>query len=205
MKITEAVVRGVTSQPLLAAAGLVVAAYIVHSCLTYARLRHFPGPKLAGWTRIPLILWHFSGRVHLKFQEINETYGRSSSRQALNGSLETHRTKGPLAQVAPGVLLTSDPELIRRMAAPRSRYKRNTWYMAFRFNPNKDHVGCERDNEAHAQLKSKLTPGVSIYLALCFVTLSQDSFTHEKNKICSIPEGRLSIWRRRLMPTSWHL
>ncbi|KAK0612002.1 cytochrome P450 [Immersiella caudata] len=130
------------SQPYLTATGFMVAAYLTYSYLAYARLKHFPGPKLAGWTRIPLILWHMGGRVHLKFQEISETYG-------------------PIAVIAPGVLLTSDPELMRRMAAPKSRYKRNVWYMAFRFNPDKDHIGCERDNEAHSQMKFKLAPGYS--------------------------------------------
>ncbi|GAB1319333.1 hypothetical protein MFIFM68171_09543 [Madurella fahalii] len=138
----KAVILTVTSQPFLAAIGFAVAVYIAHSCLTYARLRHFPGPKLARWTRIPLVLWHLSGRVHLKLQEISETHG-------------------PLALVAPGVLLTSDSELMRRMAAPRSRYKRSNWYMAFRFNPDKDHIGSHRDNEVHAQLKLKIAPGYS--------------------------------------------
>lgn len=63
------------SQSYLTAISFVVAAYLTHSYLAYARLRHFPGPKLAGWTRIPFILWHMSGQVHLKFQEISETYG----------------------------------------------------------------------------------------------------------------------------------
>ncbi|KAK5652901.1 hypothetical protein OQA88_9378 [Cercophora sp. LCS_1] len=49
------------------------------------------------------------------------------------------------------------------MSAPKSRYKRNVWYMAFRFNPDKDHIGCERDNEAHSQMKLKLAPGVRIH------------------------------------------
>jgi len=130
------------SHPYLTTISFVFGAYLTYSYLAYARLRHFPGPKLAGWTRIPLILWHMGGRVHLKFQEINETYGS-------------------IAVIAPGVLLTSDPELMRRMAAPKSRYKRNVWYMAFRFNPDKDHIGCERDNGAHSQMKLKLAPGVS--------------------------------------------
>lgn len=63
------------SQPYLVATGLVVGIYITRSYLTYARLSHLPGPKLARWTRIPYILWHTSGQVHLKFRDIHETYG----------------------------------------------------------------------------------------------------------------------------------
>lgn len=72
---------------------------------------------------------------------------------------------GPMVVVAPDVLLTSDPDFMRRMAAPRSKYKRNVWYMAFRFNPEKDHIASYRDNEAHSQLKQKLAPGVSFFFS----------------------------------------
>lgn len=69
--------------------------------------------------------------------------------------------QGPLARIAPNVLLTSDVNLMRRMAAARSKYQRNDWYMAFRFNPERDSITSLRDAEAHAQLKMKLAPGVS--------------------------------------------
>lgn len=67
---------------------------------------------------------------------------------------------------------------MRRMAAPRSKYKRNVWYMAFRFNPEKDHIASYRDNEAHSQLKQKLAPGVSPISDLATNTM----LTQEKNK-----------------------
>ena len=73
--VMEVAKAAAISQPYFITMSFVVAAYLTHSYLAYARLRHFPGPKLAGWTRIPLILWHMGGRVHLKFQEISETYG----------------------------------------------------------------------------------------------------------------------------------
>lgn len=160
MAAVETAKVAAVSRPYLAAISLVVVVYITHSYLAYARLRHFPGPRLARWTRIPYILWHAGAEVHIKFGDINETYGMvppliQSSRWLSNQS-------GPIAVVAPGVLLTSDVELMRRMAAPRSKYKRNVWYMAFRFNPDRDHIGCERDNEAHGERKMKLAPGVTI-------------------------------------------
>ncbi|KAK4184274.1 cytochrome P450 [Podospora australis] len=130
------------AHPYLSVISVVIVIYLTHSYLAYSRLRHFPGPALARWTRIPWIIWHASGQVHLKLRDISETYG-------------------PLAVAAPGVLVTSDVELMRRMAAPRSTYQRNIWYMAFRFNPDKDHIGCERDGEAHTQRKMKLAPGYS--------------------------------------------
>jgi hypothetical protein len=68
--------------------------------------------------------------------------------------------QGPLARIAPNVLLTSDVELMRRIAAPRSQYRKSDWYMAFRFNPERDSVISHRDDAAIAQLRTKLSPGV---------------------------------------------
>ncbi|KAK4161318.1 pisatin demethylase [Cladorrhinum sp. PSN259] len=129
-------------QPYLFGISLVLIIYLTQSYLAYARLRHFPGPRLARWTQIPWILWHTTGRVHLKFREISEQYG-------------------PMALVAPGILLTSDYEFMRKMAGPRSRYKRNVWYLAFRFNPDQDHIASERDNEVHNQTRMKIATGYS--------------------------------------------
>ena len=57
---------------LLAAAS---ATWLIHAWRAYRRLRHFPGPRLAGWTRIPMILWHLGGKAHLEFGRISEAYG----------------------------------------------------------------------------------------------------------------------------------
>jgi hypothetical protein len=56
----------------LGAALIIIA---VQSCWIYARLRQFPGPRLAGWSRLPLISWTISPRAHLEYQRINESYG----------------------------------------------------------------------------------------------------------------------------------
>jgi hypothetical protein len=74
----EAAKAAAISQSLFTAISFVVIAYLTHSYLVYASLRHFPGPKLSGWTRIPFILWHMGGQVHLKFHEISETYGTAA-------------------------------------------------------------------------------------------------------------------------------
>jgi hypothetical protein len=157
-------------QPYIFAIALVIIIiYFTQSYLAYARLRHLPGPRLARWTQIPWVLWHTTGRIHLKFREISEQYG-------------------PMAIVAPGILLTSDYEFMRKMAAPRSRYRRNVWYMAFRFNPDQDHIGSERDNEVHHQTKMKIATGVRTIFSL---TLHRQ-FSLTKYSLASTPEERLS-------------
>ncbi|KAK3387936.1 pisatin demethylase [Podospora didyma] len=130
------------STGLLLVMGVAFTAFVCHTCWVYAQLRHFPGPPLAGWSRLPLIVWTMSGRAHLKYQEISETYG-------------------PIARIAPTVLLSSDVEFMRKIAAARSKYRRNEWYMAFRFNPDRDTIISHRDDEEHARLKMKLAPGYS--------------------------------------------
>ncbi|KAK1750345.1 cytochrome P450 [Echria macrotheca] len=138
----KALLLRLAAQPVLWTVGALTVLYVLHSIYIYTRLRQFPGPFLAGWTRLPLIKWHVGGKAHLELQRISETYG-------------------PLARIAPSVLVTSDPELLRRMTAARSRYKRSSWYMAFRFIPDRDNIVSVRDNDAHAQLKMKLAPGYS--------------------------------------------
>jgi len=59
-----------TALPLLA---VIVAVQWYRS---YSRLSQFPGPRLAAWTKLPLIRWSASGRAHLQYLELTETYGK---------------------------------------------------------------------------------------------------------------------------------
>ena len=54
---------------------------------------------------------------------------------------------------------------MRKIAAARSKYRRNKWYMAFRFNPDRDTIISHRDDDEHARLKLKLAPGVCYELS----------------------------------------
>jgi hypothetical protein len=51
----------------------------LQSVRAWVRLRHFPGPRLATWSRIPMISWHLSGKAHLELGRISETYGEICS------------------------------------------------------------------------------------------------------------------------------
>jgi hypothetical protein len=71
---------------------------------------------------------------------------------------------GSLARVGPNHLLTSDPDVMKRMLNVRSPYRRSEWYVGARFNPKYDNVGSQRDEEKHTLLRSKMAGGVSFRL-----------------------------------------
>lgn len=70
------------------------------------------------------------------------------------------RTGSP-ARVGPNLLVTDDPDLIRHMAAPGSKWTRSTWYDAMKLDPRQNNVFSTRDERLHAELKAKEATGVS--------------------------------------------
>lgn len=68
---------------------------------------------------------------------------------------------GDIARVGPNDLITSDPELMRRMLNVRTRYKRSDWYDGMRLDPTKDNVLSQRDDDLHARTRSKMAAGYS--------------------------------------------
>ncbi|KAK1755440.1 cytochrome P450 [Echria macrotheca] len=108
----------------------------------WSRLRHIPGPFWAAFSRWWLIRHVGGGRMHLDLREVNEKYGR-------------------LARIGPDTLVTSDPDLLRRMLGVRTRYRRSDWYDAMRLDPAKDNVLSMRDDDRHNELRAKMAAGYS--------------------------------------------
>ena len=128
-------------QYLLVAAGFTLALLmIINAIRSYNRLSHIPGPPLAAFSRLWLLSGLLGVRNHLNLHEANQKYGS-------------------LARIGPNHLTTSDPELVRRMSAPRSSYRRSSWFQAFRFKPGTDNVLSERQEEKHERLRRKMAAG----------------------------------------------
>ncbi|KAF6835612.1 benzoate 4-monooxygenase cytochrome p450 [Colletotrichum musicola] len=108
----------------------------------YLRLRHVKGPPSTGFSKWWLIRTVYGGRAHLDFYEAYEKYG-------------------PLVRVGPNDLMTSDPDLMKRMLGVRTNYKRSNWYDAMRLDPGRDNVLSMRDNELHGRLRSQMAAGYS--------------------------------------------
>src|SRR5271154_7063553 len=78
------------------------------------------------------------------------------------------------------MLVTDDPALMRRMNTVRSLYRRSDWYVGLRFDPNRDNVLSQIDEEKHTDLRTKMAVGVSSHwpISLCrrltlFIVLRQ--------------------------------
>ncbi|KAK3936975.1 pisatin demethylase [Diplogelasinospora grovesii] len=128
---------------LLVAVFFVYAASIVVSTIRqYYRLRHIPGPRIAGFSKWWLLQGETGGRMNLECYEITEKYGS-------------------LARIGPNDLLTSDPDLMRRMLNVRTNYQRSDWYYAMRFDPSKDNVLSMMDDAKHTKLRAKMAAGYS--------------------------------------------
>ncbi|KAF1837310.1 pisatin demethylase [Decorospora gaudefroyi] len=131
------------SQRLYAIAFVLVAVFAVGRIRQYWRLRHFAGPATTGFSW----LWHSKAVL---------------SRQAPSYYGEVCEKYGPIARIAPNHLITSDPDYWARINAVRSPYRRSPWYYhAARFEPGKDNVFTDCDNDSHDARRKKMTSGYS--------------------------------------------
>ena len=134
------IVRMATQAVLVVVILTLILVTTTHSIRSYRRLSHIPGPPLAGISRLWLLKSILGSRNYLNFFEANLKYG-------------------PLARVGPNRLVTSDPELWRRVNAPRSPYRRSPWFGAFSFQPGVNNVFSEQREEQHDELRKKLAAG----------------------------------------------
>ncbi|KAF4881803.1 Cytochrome P450 monooxygenase lolP1 [Colletotrichum fructicola] len=107
----------------------------------YIRLRHIPGPFLAGISPLWLLRAACSGSMHLKLYEANQKYGS-------------------LVRVGPKDVVTSDPDLMKHMLGVRTKYTRSDWYDAMRLDPAHDNVLSSRDDAMHGKLRSQMARGL---------------------------------------------
>ncbi|KAK1974650.1 cytochrome P450 [Colletotrichum cereale] len=121
---------------------LYAAALIVRQ---YLRLRHIPGPPLAGLSPLWLLRAACSGNMHLKLYEASQKYGS-------------------LVRVGPRDVVTSDPDLMKHMLGVATKYTRSDWYNAMRLDPWHDNVLSSRDDATHSKLRSQMARGVGCIL-----------------------------------------
>ncbi|KAK1980365.1 cytochrome P450 [Colletotrichum cereale] len=130
----------------LAYASVAVSAFIAYGVASivgqYQRLRHIRGPPGAGFSKWWLVRAVGGGRTHLDFYEACEEYGS-------------------IVRVGPNDLITSDPDLMKRMLNVRTTYRRSNWYDGMRLKPGQDNVLSARDDELHHRLRSKMAAGYS--------------------------------------------
>jgi hypothetical protein len=69
-------------------------------------------------------------------------------------------TLGSIVRIGPNQLVTNDPEVLRKISAVRSPYRRSNWYDGMRLEADHDHVLSERDENRHNALRAKMAAGV---------------------------------------------
>ncbi|GKT45204.1 cytochrome P450 monooxygenase lolP1 [Colletotrichum spaethianum] len=130
----------------LAYASVAVSVFIAYSVAAivrqYLRLRHIKGPPTAGFSKWWLVRAVGGGRTHLDFYEACQQYGS-------------------IVRVGPNDLITSDPDLMKRMLNVRTTYRRSNWYDGMRLKPGQDNVLSTRDDGLHNKLRSKMAAGYS--------------------------------------------
>ncbi|KAH7122103.1 cytochrome P450 [Dactylonectria estremocensis] len=126
--------------PLLAGALAVV--YLAKTIAAYARLRKFKGPFWTGFTNWPHSKALLLNTCHEWYGEISEKYG-------------------PIARVAPTILITSSPAVWTHVNNDPA-YKRTDWYYhACRIEYRRDNVFSQTDNAKHEQRRKQMAPGYS--------------------------------------------
>ncbi|KAF2205986.1 pisatin demethylase [Delitschia confertaspora ATCC 74209] len=135
--------RYIPQHPLYLALFALTAYFVINRIRQYWRLRQFKGPFSTGISWI----WHskavLSRNAHIYYGDVNEKYGT-------------------IARIGPNHLLTSSPELWSHINAVRSPYTRSAWYYhSARFEPGKDNVFTECDNDKHDARRKKMASAYS--------------------------------------------
>lgn len=118
---------------------LLVIWYIVSAVAAWYRLRHIPGPFLASFS----YLW----------------LSKSIIFNTLVGDLRGLTRYGGLARVGPNSILTTDPDVLRRVASARTKYTKDEWYQAVSFSPHHVTMVTLLDNPSHDRVKAKTSSG----------------------------------------------
>ncbi|EME83802.1 uncharacterized protein MYCFIDRAFT_53776 [Pseudocercospora fijiensis CIRAD86] len=120
----------------------IVLLLIARKIRQFYALNHFAGHWSSGWSRLWLLRTQSSGRMNKIFTELNNKYGST-------------------ARIGPGMLITTDPELMRRMNAVRSTFTRGPWYAALKLHPERENITSYIDERKHADIRSRMAPGYS--------------------------------------------
>ncbi|OBS27854.1 hypothetical protein FPOA_01796 [Fusarium poae] len=116
--------------------------WLAITLIAWNRLRHIPGPWIAGFSYIWVAWKDYSGNQHQSSLDIDKKYGS-------------------LVRIGPDALITSDVEVVKRMSGPKSTYRKGTWADGMRLNPYNDVLFGVRDPHEHDRVKARLAPGYS--------------------------------------------
>ncbi|KAI1082349.1 BcABA1, cytochrome P450 monooxygenase [Whalleya microplaca] len=112
--------------------------YVVSSFISWYRLSHVKGPFLASFSWLWLFRVSYSGTYAQVTRDLSKKYGH-------------------LVRVGPNMLLTDEPEVIRKMASTQSKAWKDSWYEATRWDPYHKIMFNLLDPESHDKIKAKIS------------------------------------------------
>ncbi|CAF3475917.1 unnamed protein product [Fusarium graminearum] len=116
--------------------------WLTTTLIAWNRLKHIPGPWVAGFTYAWAGWTEYSGKQHFSFLDLETKYGS-------------------LVRIGPELLATSDVEVVRRMSARKSTYRKSSWVDGVRLNPYHETMFGVRDPIEHDRIKTRLAPTYS--------------------------------------------
>ncbi len=128
--------------------GFFIVANVVHRIIRWRRLRHIPGPAMAGWTSLWLTGAYFRGGFLEDYEELSAKYG-------------------PVIRVGPNRVLVSDVDSLYRISGVRSQYKKAEWYKLSRVSKHGDNTLSILEPEPRRERKKHIGPAVSDPLPCC--------------------------------------
>ncbi|KAK4185635.1 putative cytochrome P450 E-class, group IV [Podospora australis] len=112
---------------------------IVYRVHRWNKLRHIPGPLLAGWTSLWLTNRYVKWKIFEDMKALSDKYG-------------------PIVRIAPDKVIISDVETIYRITSARSNYKKSDWYVVGRVMPGADNLLSMRDPELRKKRLKHVLP-----------------------------------------------
>ncbi|KAK4156004.1 cytochrome P450 [Chaetomidium leptoderma] len=135
----RAISRPSTSVILYYVLGFLLLVHAIRRVRGWYRLRHIPGPALAGWTSLWLTRRYLKGTFCQDVPALVDRYG-------------------PVVRVAPDKIVCTDITTMYRISGVRSDYKKSEWYTISRVSRDGDHILSLIDPELRKERKKYIMP-----------------------------------------------
>jgi hypothetical protein len=120
---------------------LLVLYWVVSTLAAWYPLRNFRGPRLAAFSWLWVFKTTAGGKAYQVHMRLQDKYGDK------------------LLRIGPNMLITAEPDIIRRMSAARSRYTKSSWYNAIRMDPYQHTMLSTTDTAFHDSVKATVAAG----------------------------------------------